>query len=138
METKTEMLLTKSTSWNVWIIARPLSGNGIFPASSFAMASTSRGYFSVNHWGVLLTTLSGAEVDSIILRQEADCGHSSDSNLGFVWELHQGGGGCHTNKSTSLFNSEAEWSACTGQYVGLTSFTLDQVQLIGTTLFGRH
>src|SRR5579859_6717680 len=117
METKTEMLRTKSTSWNVWIIARPLSGNGIFPASSFAMASPSRGYFSLSHWEVLLTTSSAAEVESIILRQEVDCGHCSDSDLEFLWELHQGVGDCRTNQSTSLFNSEGGmvslyWSIC--------------------------
>ena len=33
---------------------------------------------------------------------------------------------------------KAEWLACTGQYVGLTSFTLAQVQLKGTIIFARH
>lgn len=121
-----------ATSWNIWIFARPLSGNGIFPAS--AMAVTSHGYFHLCHWGVFLTRLSIVDVKAIVLRQGLRWTEFTDFELGVMWELHQ----LHDHKSTVdctnpflISTLKTQWTMCSGQYMGVTSYTLDEIQLKG-------
>lgn len=121
-----------STKQNVWIFARPLSGYGIFPASS--MAATSHGHFHLCHWGILVTPLSIVDIKAIVSSGQRGWSQASDLELGILWELHRLPDNKNTVNKTNPFQIstfKTQWPTCSGQYMGETSCTGEKIQLQG-------
>jgi len=126
---------TASTARNVWIFARPLSGYGVFPASS--MAATSRGYFHLCHWGVLVTPLGIVDIKAIVLRDRKGHSNFDDFELGGMWELQRVPDDKNTVNASRPFRVSALkslWATFSGQYIGPTVFTDKAIQLEGKIL----
>ena len=98
------------------------------------MAATSHGYFHLCHWGVLITPLSIVDIKAIALRDGRGWSDSSDLELGIMWELHRLPDGKNTVNKTNPFclsTFKTQWPTCSGQFMGVTSDTIEEIQLEG-------
>lgn len=118
---------------SVWIFARPLSGSGVFPASS--MVAASHGHFPLCHWGVLVTELSIVDVKALISR-DGGSSVTDDLKLGVMWELLRRPDNKTTvNKSNpfKVATIKQLWSTLSAQYIGRTLMIDEEVQSEGNS-----
>jgi hypothetical protein len=117
---------------DVWLLARPLSGGSIFPG--YSMAWTSDGTLHLCHWGVLVTELNLVDAKALMHRNTPGGSTKDDPELGALWELNRTPENRNTVNVSRPFKLSAlkkQWTAVTGQHLGSTRFTHEEIQIEG-------
>jgi hypothetical protein len=120
---------------SVWLLARVISLASMFSPLEWS----SHGKLHINHWAVLVTQLSNADISVLSSATRQHWSQDEDPELGVLWELRRSSENISTLEITRPFRlSQVRkfWTLFSAMPLGVTSVCDDEIDHIGSSSAG--